>query len=191
MAHWNETGDIIVDKTITGHVLMVYDEGDDSQATVIHATGDKNFHIDPIKNGYTYKNDPIISNTYRPPWEKINYFKGSIDIYKSELKKIAAKIKDSAKYGVYRAVRLAMGSSNFDKFAKDRLDKYESRLDNQSEKFVSTVTCSEAVILCYQLAFKSSMIHPFFIKLDAAHAMPHTLESWLKSNGWEDLYNKK
>jgi hypothetical protein len=50
------------------------------------------------------------------------------------------------------------------------------------------VTCSEAVIVSYQIAFD---LHekPFFIQLDGAHAMPKQLKEWLEERvaggeGW-------
>jgi hypothetical protein len=49
---------------------------------------------------------------------------------------------------------------------------------------VTKITCSEAVILCYQLSFAESS--PYFIQKDAAHTLPRTLAEYLKTAvaGW-------
>ena len=58
-----------------------------------------------------------------------------------------------------------------------------SSSDDGTDPFVRTITCSEAVILCYQLTFAEGN-SPFFILLDAAHTMPGTLKTWLEKH-WE------
>ena len=194
MDYNNETGDIMIEKGWPGHVGMIYDEGDDDHASYIHAQGGTNFHITPIyiAASYTYHKRSETVNVYRPPWKYISMigFNSVIDSYKAKLKQMADKIKQSATYGRYRAFRLELGDSKFDSDARERLEKYKSRLDNKSGKFVTTVTCAEAVMLCYQLTFAESHF-PFFIGLDAAHTMPHTLEKWLIKSGWEEINQPK
>jgi hypothetical protein len=98
----------------------------------------------------------------------------------NQLKTVADLIAARAKYGLYRAVRLAVGSSSYGDGAKKRLEKYRGRLAAGADKLVTTLTCSEAVILCYQLTLTATDNH--FISLDAAHTMPRTLAKYLRSN---------
>jgi hypothetical protein len=56
-------------------------------------------------------------------------------------------------------------------------------------KFVTKVSCAEAVILAYQIIF-SEQDKPFFINKDAAHTMPGTLKDWLEAN-WETVSRGK
>src|SRR6185436_16953089 len=98
---------------------------------------------------------------------------------KGRLKEVASAIQKSAKYGLYRAVRLFVGSSTFGDDAKKRLDKYRKRLVKGGDKLVTTITCVEAVVLCFQLTFDESS--PYFIQKDAAHTMPRTLAQYLKA----------
>lgn len=180
-----ETGDIIYWSGSTfGHIGMAYDAN-----TVIHAQLTGNFHKEPNQQlsadgGYTYKVDGAQCKTFRPPWGKI----ADADAKKTELKAIADRISLTATYGKYRAIRLFAGDSTFGPGAFARLQKYRDRwkgVDKNAKgaAIVATVTCSEAVILCYQLAFPLQEA-PFFIRLDAAHAMPATLAAWLTAAQW-------
>jgi hypothetical protein len=73
--------------------------------------------------------------------------------------------------------------------AKQRLAKYSQRLKDGGDKLVSTITCVEAVVLCYQLTLDQNA--PQFVKKDAAHTMPRTLAKYLTESphGWK-LVNK-
>jgi hypothetical protein len=173
-----EIGDIIVYRGRPGHVAMVYDAN-----TIIHAQMKGDFHKDPYmteKSGtMSYADDG--ADVFSPPWPATGTFKAA---HQAELQRVADQIAASATYGAYRAVRLWAGDSSFGPKAWTRLYKYKTRQKELligGKKFVTTVTCSEAVILCYQLTFEDSEA-PFFIKLDAAHAMPNTLRAWLKTN---------
>ena len=180
-----ETGDIIYWSGSTfGHIGMAYDAN-----TVIHALMCWNFHKEPNQSltpdgGFAYKVDGAQCKTFRPPWAKL----ANADAKKTELKAIADRIALTATYGAYRAIRLFVGDSTFGPAAFARLQKYRDRwkgVDRNAKgaAIVATVTCSEAVIICYQLAFPMEET-PFFIRLDAAHAMPKTLGAWLTAAGW-------
>ena len=182
-----ETGDIIYWSGSTfGHIGMAYDAN-----TVIHAQMSGDFHKEPDRQisadgGYTYKVDGALCKTFRPPWDRL----GDAAARKTEIKAIADRISLTAKYGAYRAIRLFAGDSTFGPKAFARLQKYRDRwkgLDKSVKggQIVSTVTCSEAVIVCYQLAFPLQE-SPFFIKLDASHAMPATLAGWLRTAQWAE-----
>lgn len=187
-----ETGDIIIFDGTPGHVGMIYAARDMTSrpfkaAQCIHAQKKGNFHIDPVveeKSGGIYY---LLENTtiYKPAWKS----RADKADKQAQLRRVADGIKAHATYGVYRAVRLFIGDSTYGPKAKERRAKYLKRMNNGfrdpdggDEKFVSTITCSESVILCFQLTFDES--DPLFIKLDAAHTMPKTLESWLKGAGW-------
>lgn len=172
-----KTGDIIIKNDgAFGHVLMCFVEEDDSgvgDVSFIHGTNQGNFDF---------------CNKLAIEEEKGNYwhFKPN-NISEADKVKIMAtaeKIKTSAKYGVYRAVRLFLGNSDFGKSAKDRLNKYKKREAEKSDKFITTITCVEAVVICYQVVFSESS--PHFIKKDAAHTMPRTLAKYLRETpgGW-------
>ena len=188
-----EVGDILITRKSPGHVIMVCEGGSTSKAKVIHAQWRKNFHIEPVQQSkstgsgtnYTYLDDNV--DKYSPPWGK----REDKALKQQHLVKVARFIMQSAEYGLYRAFRLWAGNDTYGKSAKSRLEKYQKRLNGLETtgtltkkriKFVTTITCSEAVILCYQLTFAES--DPLFIKLDAAHSMPHTLGNYLKDQGW-------
>ena len=187
-----EVGDVIVwHLHWPGHIGMVYEPNAvSSKIKIIHAQGGgQNFHIEAnqqkIGNAFGY----LLDNNFlafRPPWKNCKDRQAK----QGELREVAEAIRDHAEYGRYRAVRLCAGSSKFGSAARDRLAKYRRRGFGASGKgdgkFVSTVTCSEAVTLCYQLAFTEAD-HPFFIRLDAAHTMPGTLGEWLGKN-WEKVH---
>ena len=189
-----ETGDIGINAADwPGHVMMCYSGGSDTsdQTIIIHANASKNFHKAPqqysVNNALGYLLDSSSTWIFRPPWEKIGNQQAHRK--KEELKAIADAISRSSMYGKYRAVRLQLGDSSFGGDARARLAKYRLRkaqfLAGASAKFVSTVTCAEAVILSYQLTF-GELDAPFFIHKDAAHTMPRTLKDWLKSN-WKTI----
>lgn len=173
-----KTGDIIVKNAgVFGHVLMCYVEEDDNgigNVDFIHGTNSGNFDycsklaIEEEKENFWHFRPIDISDTD-----------------KTNIKTIADKIKRSSKYGCYRAFRLGFGDSEFGKGAKARLAKYKERNSSDGDKFVSTITCVEAVVLCYQLAFQENAKQ--FIQKDAAHTMPRTLASYLKGtpSGWQ------
>lgn len=103
------------------------------------------------------------------------------------------------------------------KYSKERLNKYSGRLEefltthnldimNMGEKewavvvenlaetgvkLVSKVTCSEAVVLCYQLT--SRLLNPvfnagYYIHLSARGTMPHNLRDYFGRTGmWKDV----
>jgi hypothetical protein len=184
-----QIGDIGINTSGVGHVMMIYEGGDDSTAKIIHANRRRNFHIE--SNRQESDNGAHISyladgydKLYRPPWAG-----GEKAAKQRFLQQVAAVIARRATYGIGRAIRLWMGSSTFGDGARDRLAKYKERLLDLNNligdgKVVSTVTCSEAVILCYQLTFDVG--EPQFIELDAAHTMPNTLATWLGRN-WGEL----
>jgi hypothetical protein len=182
-----ETGDVIVWDGSPGHVGMVLEPAAGrTPASIIHARLKTNFAIesqtkeDGNKTFYLIDNN---ANLFRPPWDRC----GDTDGKKRELIRIARAMSRTAKYGVYRAIRLWAGSSIYGPKAHQRLQKYRDRAIRNfqdahgNDKFVTTVTCAEAIILCYQLTFADGT-EPFFIRLDGAHAMPKTLAEWLGTN---------
>lgn len=185
-----ETGDIIyMDGGSFGHIGMAYDRD-----TVIHAQFKGDFHKDPVQQQeggrISYLTDGAQTKVFRPPWNSCP----DAAARKAELQRVADAIALGATYGVYRAVRLLLGSSSFGPDAFKRLMKYRERYNaskgtparfaEDGREVIKTVTCSEAVIITYQLAFPLGE-KPFFIGLDAAHAMPKTLRTWLGANGWQ------
>lgn len=176
-----ETGDIVIfNNTHFGHVAMCFDPGGDSALTTfIHGTNSGNFKIDRQQQDNEGTITYMVSKNYwhfRPtnitPAEKI------------QIRKVASIIQQTAKYGIYRAIGLAFGNSSFGKGARKRLDKYKGRLPshsieiNKGEKLISTITCSEAILVCYQLTFDEAS--PYFIKKDAAYTLPKTLAAYLE-----------
>ena len=187
-----ETGDIIyMDGGPFGHIGMAYDA-----KTVIHAQFKGDFHKTPNEKmdggRISYLADGAGTKVFRPPWDKC----ADAAARKAELQRVADAIAAGATYGAYRAARLLLGSSTFGPGAFGRLMKYRDRYNankgtparfaEAGREVIKTVTCSEAVIITYQLAFPLGE-KPFFIDLDAAHAMPKTLRTWLGANGWTDL----
>ncbi|CAO3423987.1 hypothetical protein [Azospirillum doebereinerae] len=176
-----QTGDIVFFPGKAGHIGMFYDKD-----RIIHATNSQNFHLvdNMVSEGgsMTYR----ATKAFRPPWSTLPA--GQEAIRKAELQRVADKMKDIATYGLYRAFRLFAGNSTFGPDAEKRLNKYRARLNGTAtdadRKFITHITCSEAVMLTYQLAFPNREA-PFFILLDAAHTMPSTLVNWLQKNGWE------
>lgn len=176
-----ETGDIVFFPGKVGHIGMFYDA-----KRIIHATNSQNFHLSDNESTTGGRIDYMTNKAFRPPWSKLAL--GQEEIRKAELRRVADKMKDIATYGLYRAFRLWAGNSSFGPGAEARLAKYRARLNGtapaaDADKFVTHITCSEAVILTYQLSFPDREA-PFFILLDAAHTMPNTLADWLQKNGW-------
>ncbi|PWC35904.1 hypothetical protein [Azospirillum sp. TSO35-2] len=175
-----ETGDIVFFPGKIGHIGMFYDAN-----RIIHATNSENFHLSDNQTMDGGSISYMTSRAFRPPWSKLPA--GQEAVKKAELRRVADRMKDIATYGLYRAFRLWAGNSSFGPGAEARLAKYRARLDGTAtdadRKFVTHITCSEAVMLTYQLAFPDREA-PFFIRLDAAHTMPNTLADWLQKNGW-------
>lgn len=199
-----ERGDIIINPQWPGHVMMVHTEGsrivargkvqDDNYAKIIHANNAKGFHVqtnqvDTNGNiGYLYESTK--NWLFRPKWdqhpqiEKDKWLEGLIDV--------AEAMAKSAVYGKYRATRLFLGSQTFGTAAANRLKKYVGRYQGIQQgasptKFVTTVTCSESVILSYQINNAVKGNGPT-IKLDAAHTMPNDLKTHLSnSSNWETV----
>jgi hypothetical protein len=178
-----EIGDILINKHQFGHVMMALGNN-----KIIHAKYRENFHI---VNNESHEGGQVSyvdegATVYRPPWA---LYAGAPSDAKASLRRVADGIKDSAKYGGYRALRLWAGNKKFGRGAAKRLNKYKARMQagfrdpSGVSKFVSTVTCAEAIVLCYQMSFTRGD-HPFFINLDAAHVMPSSLGKWLTDNGW-------
>jgi hypothetical protein len=185
-----EVGDIAIRTAWTGHVAMVYQSGNDNTARIIHARRSTNFHIEPNRqvsddgSRIDYLLDGY-DKLYRPPWGSDSDKRQK----QRKLQEVAEAIKDRATYGIYRMFRLCLGSSAFGDDARARLAKYRQRLANigttiGEDPLVDTITCAEAVILCYQLTFNVG--DPQFIELDAAHSMPRTLADWLGRH-WGEL----
>jgi hypothetical protein len=174
------TGDIIINNAGTwGHALMCYEGGSDNKAKFIHATYRTEFAISP----YQTEKDGKIGYAFTNNYEHFHP-RGLSEATQNKLKAVADKIAARAKYGLYRAVRVALGSSSFGSGAKQRLEKYTSRLEKGGDKLVTTLTCTEAVMLCYQLSLPAADNH--FIALDAAHTLPRDLAKYLRSNAqWQ------
>ena len=171
-----ETGDIMIFSKGFGHVAMVYDA-----KRAVHGQYRGNFHLENLE---TEKGGVINQNfdgavTYKFPWHK--YSEAEKAGYQARIQNAANVIMRSSKYGVYRAIRLKLGSSDYGPKAYGRLMKYRERMGSGGGKVVSTITCAEAAILSLQLTFLENG-GPGFIRLDGAHAMPATLEKWLKAN---------
>ncbi|MDB5414103.1 MAG: hypothetical protein JWR10_2438 [Rubritepida sp.] len=183
-----ETGDILYMPGGAGHIGMAYDN-----KTIIHAQFFGNFHKEPNQKdkggvlSYMASGAGIL--VFRPPWAKCP----DAAARKATLQRVSDAISVGAVYGAYRAVRLLLGSSAFGPDAFTRLMKYRERYEankgtpalfaQAGNEVIKNVTCSEAVIVTYQLTFP---LHEeqFFVRLDAAHAMPSTLKTWLPANGW-------
>lgn len=182
-----QTGDIIIFKSGFGHVAMCFEPGSNNEKTTfIHAKSTGNFHI--TEHQQINDDGSIAYMVDKNYWQfrliNIN------DADKVKLKKAATAVSQKAKYGIGRAIRLAVGNSSFDDGARKRLAKYQIRFEEANpEKLITTITCSEAIIICYQLTFNEAA--PQFIKKDAAHTMPRTLAQYLAGNkeSWITLKN--
>jgi len=176
-----DTGDIIIWDSWPGHVAMAY-----SPTEMIHANNARNFHKVPFstqENGTLTYAVNSAAKVWTCPWSKCGDAAGK----KLAMQTIADAMLAHAKYGKYRALRLFAGSSLYGGDAHLRFQKYRDRQLRGFQtaagqpKFVSTITCAEAVILCLQLTFPEGD-EPFFIRLDSAHTMPDTLATWLTKN---------
>ncbi len=152
----------------------------------------------PAHCGIVVKNQDIIHATNKgivstdvDIWgQEADLFRPAVDLSDEDaaaIDGIANEIRDSASYGLGRAVfkstfSLGYAGSGLQK----RLSKYRERLQNH-QGVVKNVYCSELVILCYQL-FRNNDDHPLFIKLDGKHTWPSTLRRYLKGNtNWKHL----
>jgi hypothetical protein len=172
-----ETGDIMIFSEKFGHVALVYDA-----KRAVHGQYFGNFHLEDLQtekaNGHIEQFSGN-SVTYKFPWHR--YGEAEKAGYQARIQNAANVIMQSSKYGLYRGLRLQLGSSNYGKSARGRLNKYRERMARGGDKMVTTITCAEAAILSLQLTFLENG-GPGFIKLDGAHTMPATLEKWLKAN---------
>jgi len=106
--------------------------------------------------------------------------------------KVATEIKNSATYGLNRAMfQSTFASGSVGAGLRTRLAKYRERLKND-QGLVKHVYCSELTILCYQLAWIENDAvnenHRLFIGLDGKHTWPSTLRRYLKGNmNWSFL----
>ncbi len=177
-----ETGDILHWSSGPGHIGMAFDG-----RSIIHAQMKGNFHIDADqmeKDGViTYLSNSSKLSIFRPPWDKLG---AGAAAKKAELRRVAELLSRRAEYGAWRAVRLLLGDSKYGPNTASRLAKYRQRMNGGVQPIIATVSCSEAVIVTYQLAFPLGEL-PFFIRLDGAHAMPSTLATWLGLNGWSEV----
>ncbi len=194
-----EVGDVVVDlSSFFGHVMMVYDVDDlGNPIRIIHATSENDFHVADNDAAPLFLADSVW--VFRPNWGLL--IPNMVEGKKRQLIRIANAIANSAEYGYYRAFRLAFGDSSFNADSRERLHKYVGRkalaladefvgayrgrrnlagAGQAAPDFVTTVTCSEAVILAYQLAFGEGS--RYFIYKDAAHTMPRELKDWLLAN---------
>jgi len=86
-------------------------------------------------------------------------------------------------WGQWRAVIAKLGSSKFEKNAKNRLKKYRKRQNFAPKNMI----CSELVILAYQLS--GNLGDGYFIEIDAKHATPPVVEAYLnKSKNWSPVF---
>jgi hypothetical protein len=177
-----ETGDIFHWTSGAGHIGLAFDG-----KRIIHAQMKGNYHLDNDQqddNGQmSYLSDTPGMQIFRPPWSKLG---AGAEAKKAELRRVAELLSQRAEYGAYRAIRLFVGDSSFGPGAAGRLQKYRDRMLAGTQPIIKTVTCSEAVIVTYQLSFPLAE-SPFFIRLDGAHAMPGTLATWLRANGWTTI----
>ena len=192
-----ETGDLIfMDNMLFGHFGMAV-----STTHIIHATNKGNFHVSS-NDSYDPKlkvQKPAISmdsqnRVFRPPWATCV----DAPARKLELVRVAEALARGAEYGNYRAIRVFMGGGGFGPDAYQRFMKYRQRYEANKgtpanfalpgNEVIKTLTCTEAVIVTYQLTFPMGE-RPFFINLDAAHTMPRDFRDWLRPNGWLEITN--
>ena len=178
-----QTGDILYWRKSPGHIGMALDS-----KNIIHAQMKGNFHVEANEtedeNGVTTRIcDSEGITTFRHPWDKLG---AGAAAKKAELRRVADLLSRRAEYGAWRAARLLLGDSKYGPNTASRLAKYRQRMNGGVQPIIATVSCSEAVIVTYQLAFPLGEL-PFFIRLDGAHAMPSTLATWLGLNGWSEV----
>lgn len=171
-----ETGDIMIFSKGFGHVALAYDS-----KRAVHGQYKGNFHLEDLQTekGGVIGHFASGSKVYKFPWDK--YGAATKAAYQARIQNAANVIMQSSKYGIYRAIRLKLGSSNYGPSAYGRLMKYRERMAKGGNKVVSTITCSEAAILSMQLTFLENG-GPGFIKLDGAHTMPATLGKYLEAS---------
>lgn len=191
-----ETGDLIfMDNMLFGHFGMAI-----STTHFVHANDRFNLHISS-NDSYDPKltvQKPAVSmdprnRIFRPPWGNLSL---QAEARKAELVRVAQAMIPGAKYGAYRAVRVFLGAGGFGPDAYTRFMKYRQRYEANKgspanfaiagNEVVKTVTCTEAVMIMYQLTFPLQE-RPFFMNLDAAHTMPRDLRDWFRPNGWEEV----
>jgi hypothetical protein len=194
-----EIGDVIVWDDAFGHIGMIHNPGISVDSVKIaHATKDCGFAIH--ENGFwnTEENKPDVRlkenyQVFRPPWQGSAGVPPRGDLWiqqkRATLVETANKISKTAKYGRWRAFRLWAGKEEFGEDAAERLAKYQQRAAAGVEKIVKTVTCVEAIVLCFQMTFTPAE-SPFFIRVDAAHTMPRDLRTWLTGNWGAPIENK-
>lgn len=190
-----QTGDLIfMDNMLFGHFGMAI-----STTHFVHATDQSDLHISS-NDSYDPKlttQKPAVSmdprtRIFRPPWASLG--EAPAQVRKDELVRVAQAMIPGAKYGAYRAIRVFLGASGFGPDAYKRFMKYRQRYEANKgtpanfaiagNEVVKTVTCTEAVIIMYQLTFPLQE-RPFFMNLDAAHTMPRDFRDWLPANNWE------
>lgn len=190
-----ETGDLIfMDNMLFGHFGMAI-----STTHFVHANDKRNLHIssNDSYDAALSVQKPSVSmdprnRIFRPPWAKCV----DAPARKEELVRVAQAMIPGAKYGAYRAVRVFLGAGGFGPDAYKRFMKYRERYQANKgtpanfaipgNEVVKTVTCTEAVMIMYQLTFPLQE-RPFFMNLDAAHTMPRDLRDWMRPNGWLEI----
>lgn len=91
----------------------------------------------------------------------------------------AVALASRCSYGKGRALfKSWTGTSDYGSSAKGRVAKYLLRLGADGP-FVTTLYCSEYVVLAYQIAAKGDETVPYFIGLDGKHTLPKDLRNWI------------
>ena len=192
-----QTGDVIfMDNMLFGHFGMAV-----STTHFVHANDKSNLHIssnDSYDPNLTVQK-PAVSmdprnRVFRPPWGSMTDIQAQTR--KDELVRVANAMIPGAKYGAYRAIRVFAGASGFGPDAYKRFMKYRERYEANKgtpanfaiagNEVVKTLTCTEAVIIMYQLTCPLQE-RPFWMNLDAAHTMPRDFRDWLRPNGWSQI----
>lgn len=205
-----KTGDIIYQPGVAGHIQMIYQGQADtipssrsSTNCCIHSQNEGGFHIN--------RKDNLAEG------DRVFRYIGLMKEQQIVLRRIADLIAVSSEYRLAGIGKLVFSSSKDGKYSKERLNKYSGRLaefllnhkldiekmnekewrvvvDNLGDiglKLVSKATCSEAVVLCYQLA--SQLLSPkvnagYYIHLSARGTLPRTLRDYLgRTGGWKDV----
>lgn len=91
----------------------------------------------------------------------------------------AVALSTRCAYGKGRAVLKSWtGTCSYGSSARGRVAKYLQRLGADGA-FVTTLYCSEYVVLAYQLAARGDETRGYFIDLDGKHTLPKDLRNWL------------
>ncbi|MBR0653616.1 hypothetical protein [Plastoroseomonas arctica] len=104
----------------------------------------------------------------------------------------AVALSTRCSYGKGRAFfKSWTGTSDYGSSAKGRVAKYLLRLGADGP-FVTTLYCSEYVVLAYQIAAKGDESVGYFIDLDGKHTLPKDLRNWIlqrttPGGSWEYL----